>query len=300
VERTFPKDIMVTAQTEEGLWPVVGDRTQIHQVLLNLCVKARDAMPKGGRLGLRARNVLLTETRPALPTPAPPGPYLMLQVSDTGSGIRLEDRERIFDPFFTTKEIGKGTGLGLSTVLGIIKSHQGAVMVESEPGKGTTFRALLPTTPEAVQNTAPFVAPELPSGDGEAVLIVDDEPEIVAGMATLLEQQNYRVLVARNGVEALAVVHRHGQAIDAVVTDLMMPEMDGVELIRALRKMLPCLKIVASSGLGTEQGGSMRKDELKALSVKTFLAKPYTVDNLLAALHGLLRNGHSQCAAAAC
>jgi PAS domain S-box-containing protein len=288
--RTFPKNIAITSQVEDGLWTIMGDRTQIHQILLNLCVNARDAMPDGGKLALRARNVMLTETRPALPAPAPPGPYLMLQVSDTGCGIAPENRERVFDPFFTTKEIGKGTGLGLSTVLGIVKSHQGAVMVESQTGKGTTFRALLPATPEAVQSTAPYVPPELPRGDGEAVLIVDDEPEVVSGMKEMLEKQNYRVLAAKNGLEALAVVHRHGQALDAVVTDLMMPEMDGVDLVRALRKLHPRLKIIASSGMGTEKEGSLRAEELAALSVKSFLAKPYTVDKLLAALHGLLRN----------
>lgn len=299
MERTLPKSIVVSAQIEDGLWTTMGDRTQIHQVLLNFCVNARDAMAEGGRLSLRARNVMLTEARPALPEPAQPGPYLLLQVSDTGCGIAPEDRERIFDPFFTTKEIGKGTGLGLSTVLGIVKSHHGAVMVESEVGKGTTFRVLLPATPEAVQNTAPYVPPDLPRGDGEAVLIVDDEVDIVAGMKALLEQQNYRVLVAKNGLEALAVIHRHGPDLDAVVTDVMMPEMDGVELIRVLRNKHPHLRVVASSGLGSEEGGSTRADELEALSVNTFLAKPYSVDKLLAALHGLLRNGQADPAAVA-
>jgi PAS domain S-box-containing protein len=292
IGRTFPKDIAVTSTVEQGLWTTIGDRTQIHQVLLNLCVNARDAMPQGGRLALRARNITLTEPRPALPAPARPGPYVLLQVSDTGCGIALEDRERIFDPFFTTKEIGKGTGLGLSTVLGIIKSHQGAVMVESDPGRGTTFWALLPASPEAVQGMAPYVAPELPAGDGETVLIVDDEPEVVSGMSEMLEKQNYRVLVAKNGVEALAVIQRHNTAINAVVTDVMMPEMDGVEMIRVLRRIHPGLKIIASSGLGTERGGSFRADELTALNVRSFLAKPYTADKLLAALHALLRNGN--------
>jgi PAS domain S-box-containing protein len=294
--QTFPKNIAVTSHAEAGLWTVMGDRTQIHQVLLNLCDNARDAMPNGGRLALRARNLVLTEPRPALPAPAPPGPYLLLQVSDTGCGIAPQDRERIFDPFFTTKDIGKGTGLGLSTVLGIVKSHQGAVMVESAPGRGTTFRALFPASPQAVECAAPYTPPELPRGDGEAVLIVDDEPEVVSGMSEMLNKQNYRVLAAKSGLEALAVVHRHGPAIDAVVADILMPEMDGVELIRELRKMHPRLKIIASSGLGTERGGSLRTEELEALSVKTFLAKPYTADKLLAALHGLLRNGNGPCA----
>jgi CheY-like chemotaxis protein len=183
----------------------------------------------------------------------------------------------------------------LSTVLGIVKSHQGAVMVESALGKGSTFWILLPASPQAVERATPFTPPEMPGGDGEAVLIVDDEPEIVSGMKSLLEKQNYRVLAARNGLEALAVVHRHGPAIDAVVTDVVMPEMDGVELIRVLRKMHPRLRIIASSGLGTEEGGGMRTEELQALSVKTFLAKPYTVDKLLEALHGTLPNDPPLC-----
>jgi signal transduction histidine kinase/CheY-like chemotaxis protein len=294
VTRTFPKDIVVSIRVDEGLWTATGDRTQIHQVLLNLCVNARDAMPNGGKLMLRARNVNLTEARPALPSPARPGPYLMLQVSDSGCGIAAEDRERIFDPFFTTKDIGKGTGLGLSTVLGIVKSHHGAVMVESELGKGTTFRALLPASPETVPDAAPYEPPQLPRGDGEAVLIVDDEPDIVSGVTAVLEQQNYRVLVAKNGIEALAVVQRYGAAINAMVTDIMMPEMDGVQLIRVLRKIHPRLQIIASSGLGTEQGGSMRAPELEALNVRSFLVKPYDVSKLLAELHTLLRAGQGQ------
>jgi PAS domain S-box-containing protein len=289
-QSTFPKDIKLSSQIDDKLWTVTGDRTQIHQVLLNLCVNARDAMPNGGNLAIRARNVILTEARPAMPAPAAPGPYLMLQVSDSGCGIPTEARERIFDPFFTTKDVGKGTGLGLSTVLGIIKSHQGFITVDSEVGKGTTFRALLPATAEAMQNAAPYVAPELPRGEGEAVLIVDDEPEIICGVTALLEAQNYRVLVAKNGLEALAVVHRHGTAIDAVVTDVMMPEMDGVELIRNLRRIHPSLKIVASSGLATQQGKGWRTEELRALGVQTFLVKPYAVDQLLAALQTQLRN----------
>jgi len=297
--RTFPKDVIITSQVDAGLWTIMGDRTQIHQVLLNLCVNARDAMPTGGKLSVRIRNITLAEARPALPAPARPGHYVMLQISDSGCGISTEDRERIFDPFFTTKEIGKGTGLGLSTVLGIIKSHHGGVMVESEIGKGTTFRILIPASPEEAKNLEPYQAPELPRGEGEAVLIVDDEPEVIAGITTLLEQRNYRVLVAKNGVEALAVIQRHRSGIDALVTDIMMPEMDGVQLIRVLRKIHPRLQIIASSGLGTEIGGSMRAQELEALNVKMFLAKPYSADKLLEGLQRLLRNGRPVAAALA-
>jgi hypothetical protein len=166
-------------------------------------------------------------------------------------------------------------------------------MVESEPGKGTTFRTLLPASPETVKDSAPYVPPELPDGAGEAVLLVDDEPEVVACVKALLEQHNYRVLTAKHGAEALAMIQRHKTAIDVVVTDIMMPEMDGVQLIRALRRVHPRLQIIASSGLGTEMGGSLRSNELEALSVKSFLAKPYSADKLLAELQGLLRNGKS-------
>ncbi len=287
--RTFPKNISVSFHVEPDLWPVIGDRTQIHQVLLNFCINARDAMPDGGSLSVRARNMTLTEARPALPAPAQPGPYVLLQVTDTGCGIGPDDRERIFDPFFTTKEVGKGTGLGLSTALGILKSHHGAIMVESEVGKGTTFRALIPASPKSVSAPAAFLPPEIPRGEGEVVLIVDDEVEIVNGVKTMLENQNYRVLVAKTGVDALAVMQCHRDKIQLVITDIMMPEMDGVELIRELRRVQPAVRVIASSGLGTENGGSTRSGELAALGVKTFLAKPYAAGKLLDALRRMLR-----------
>jgi PAS domain S-box-containing protein len=294
IGQTFPKDIVVHSHVDEGLWTVIGDRTQVYQIVLNLCVNARDAMSKGGTLTVRARNITLAESRPALPAPVQPGPYVLLQVSDTGCGIGAEDRERIFDPFFTTKGVGKGTGLGLSTVLGIVKSHHGAIMVESELHKGTSFRVLLPASSEVVKNIIPFEPPPLPGGKGEAVLIVDDEPEIISGMKALLESRNYRVLIAKNGMEALAVMKRNGAEISLIVTDIMMPEMDGVEMIRALRKLYPRLHVIASSGLGGEQTGSPRAQELEALGVETFLAKPYSVDILLKTLDSILKQGRAR------
>ena len=170
VGRTFPKDIVVTAQVEDGLWTVMGDRTQIHQVLLNLCVNARDAMPNGGKISL-ARAQRHVDRSPAGPARArPPGALsVCCRFPTPAAAFRRRDRERIFDPFFTTKEIGKGTGLGLSTVLGIVKSHQGAVMVESEVGKGTTFRAFLPAYSRSRAKRHALCPPELPRGNGEAV-----------------------------------------------------------------------------------------------------------------------------------
>ena len=288
VSQTFPKDIAIQAELELGLWPVVGDRTQIHQVLLNLCVNARDAMPKGGLLRILARNVRLTEARPAMPAPAQPSSYVSLQVIDNGCGIPPGVRERIFDPFFTTKEVGKGTGLGLSTVLGIVKSHRGVVTVASEADKGSTFDVLLPASAEAVFHAAPVAASELPRGAGETVLIVDDEPDIISGMRDALQNQNYNVLVAKNGQEALETVKTTSKSVNIVVTDLMMPEMDGLTLIRGLRASNPSLSIIASSGLTGEVGGCSRSQELQAMGVKSFLTKPYTAEKLLTAVHDLL------------
>jgi PAS domain S-box-containing protein len=288
IGQTFPKNIKLSVASPPDLCPLVGDRTQIHQVLLNLCVNARDAMPKGGQLSLRVSTTTLAAPMAALPTPAQPGPYIVFEVADTGCGIPAADRERIFDPFFTTKEIGKGTGLGLSTALGIVQSHHGVVLVESEVNRGTTFKVFLPASPNSAREHTSKVNPLSPRGSGEVVLIVDDEPDVVEGMRQLLEQHNYHVCTARNGEEALDMVGRQQHKIDALVTDIMMPAMDGVTLIRAVRTAMPKLKIIASSGLGTDMGGSFRAQELKSLGVASFLPKPYGSEKLLAMLHQLL------------
>jgi two-component system cell cycle sensor histidine kinase/response regulator CckA len=293
VGQTFPKNIALAVEKEPDLWPLMGDRTQIHQVLLNLCVNARDAMPKGGHLTLRVKMTTLTEPMPALPTPAAPGPYVVFEVADTGSGIAATDRERIFDPFYTTKEVGKGTGLGLSTALGIVQSHHGAVLVESELRRGTTFKVFLPASPEAAHEDISKINPLPPLGSGEVVLIVDDEPDILSGMRQMLERHNYRVFSAINGEEALTMIERSEHKIDVLVTDIMMPAMDGLALIRAVRTVLPGLKIIASSGLGIELGGSSRAQELKSLGVTTFLPKPYGTDKLLSTVHQMLNVGET-------
>ncbi len=287
IGQTFPKNIALTVEKQPDMWPLIGDRTQIHQVLLNLCVNARDAMPRGGQLILRASMATLAEPMHALPAPAAPGTYVVFEVADNGSGIPAADRERIFDPFFTTKEVGKGTGLGLSTALGIVQSHHGVVIVDSEVGRGTSFKVWLPATPEAPRKSTARIMQPLPRGSGESLLIVDDEPELAAGIGELLEQHNYRVFTVPNGEAALEFFARGGHKIDAMITDIMMPGMDGVALIRTLRPLVPDLKIIASSGLGTDMGGSFRAQELKALGVTTFLPKPYGTEKLLTALHML-------------
>ncbi len=289
IGQTFPKDITMSHELADGLWPVIGDKTQIYQVLLNLCINARDAMPKGGQLRLSAKNITVDDKYPVLHAPGRPGPYVIFEVADTGCGIAPGDMERIFDPFFTTKEFGKGTGLGLSTVLGIVKSHQGLLAVESQPGKGTTFKVLFPVSSEAVRTIISQGPMPVPRAEGELILIVDDEVNIVATNRQLLCKHGYRVLGAGNGQEALEVFKQNRDTIKLVVTDIMMPGMDGIGLIRALMAIAPDLKIIASSGLGSGSKGQDREAELKALGASLFLPKPYTAHRLLAALNDILR-----------
>jgi PAS domain S-box-containing protein len=292
MNQTFPKDITIQLQAEPDLWPIVGDKTQIHQVLLNLCINARDAMPHGGRLGLAARNIMVDENFHTLHAPGRPGPYVIFEVSDTGCGIAPADLERIFDPFFTTKEFGKGTGLGLSTVLGIVKSHQGMISVDSVLKKGTTFKVLFPVSAEAVKTIVPVNAVPLPQAHGETILVVDDEVNIISANRRMLMRHGYKVLEAGNGQEALEMFKTRPEQIDLVVTDIMMPGMDGMGLIRALRSSFPAVKIIASSGLGSGLGnnshGPDRAAELKSLGVNVFLAKPYSTERLLRMIHKTL------------
>jgi PAS domain S-box-containing protein len=280
MRETFPREIGIAQSIPNNLAPVCGDATQLHQVLINLCVNARDAMPDGGRLTIEARNAELGEEDVRGRDGVEAGGYVVLTVKDTGHGISPEVRARIFEPFFTTKEIGKGTGLGLSTVLGIVKSHGGFITLESEVGRGSSFHVYLPSA-ELQQAAALTSAPEMaPTGHGELVLIVDDEPAVRQGTQHVLEKHGYRVLVAANGREGLGVFLLQRQRVRVVVTDLMMPEMGGVALARALRELSPDLAIVAATGLeGTE-----KREALAALGVTELLPKPYTPAQLLMAL----------------
>ena len=283
VEETFPKRIRVQCHYPEDLRTIEADATQLHQVLLNLCVNARDAMPRGGQLTLQAENFDVDEHYASMSPTAKAGPHVLLQVSDSGSGIPPQVIEKIFDPFFTTKEIGVGTGLGLSTVLGIVKSHGGFVNVTSEPGH-TCFKIFLPSLGEVLRDLPPPPTPDLPLGTGQTILIVDDEPAIREIAAALLGQQGYKVLVAEDGPAALALFARASSAIHLVLTDMAMPYLDGPTLIRTLRRMDPRIKIMVSTGRAED----CRSAELKSLRVEGCLAKPYTRQQLLALIHQIL------------
>ena len=289
-QQTFPKTISVKSEVPEDLWPVFVDSTQLHQVLLNLCVNARDAMPEGGALLVHLGNIRLDQQCVSMNPEASPGPYVRLKVSDTGTGISPEIIHKIFEPFFTTKVMGKGTGLGLSTVLGIVKSHGGFVDVCSQTGKGTTFEVYLPATPgEEILAIEPVVAATL-RGHGECILVVDDEPSIREVTQKTLERHGYRVLLAGDGAEALAAYAQHRNEIKAVMMDMAMPWLDGLRTIRALKKMNPAVKVIASSGDGSTSWRSENLAQLNELGVTTFLAKPFNAEKLLVSLQEIIRS----------
>ncbi|MGH2415447.1 MAG: hybrid sensor histidine kinase/response regulator, partial [Microcystaceae cyanobacterium] len=280
-KQTFPKSIEVYTDIPADLWLVYADPTQLHQVLMNLVVNARDAMPDGGTLSLSAANICIDETYARMNLEAQVGCYVAITVSDTGTGIAPEIVDRIFEPFFTTKELGKGTGLGLSSVMGILKSHGGFVNVSSEVGVGTQFKVFLPAM-EATE-ILPGEASELTAGAGELILIVDDEVAIREITKTSLEVHNYKVLTASDGIEAIALYAKNQDEIRVALIDMMMPSMDGQTTIQTLQKINPQVKIVAFSGL------TSNNKLAESVGVTTFLSKPYTTQELLNTLQNVLK-----------
>jgi two-component system, cell cycle sensor histidine kinase and response regulator CckA len=284
--QTFPKNIELTMALDANLWMIAADATLLHQVFMNLCVNARDAMPNGGTLQISAENVVLDENYVRMNLDAQAGSYVVITIADTGIGIPPETMDRIFDPFFTTKEIGKGTGLGLSTVLGIIKSHHGFVNVYSEVNKGSRFKMYLPATD--TQEFAPIAEPPPRLGAGELILIVDDEVAIQDITQATLETHGYQSITANDGVEAIALYAERKHDISAVLLDLMMPSLDSITIIRTLCRLNPDVKIIAMSGLATNESVTRTMSE----GVQGFLAKPFTANELLDLLSQIFsRNG---------
>jgi PAS domain S-box-containing protein len=286
IRETFPKNIQCESNLAPNLWSVCGNLTQLHQVLLNLCVNARDAMPEGGHLAIALTNTTVGDAVKATELNVQPGPFVVLAVTDSGTGIPDEIKDRIFDPFFTTKGPDKGTGLGLATVLGIIRGHGGFVQVESRLGQGTQFKVFLPATGvnEAGQDQEQVVPPD--QGRGELILVVDDEAPIRDTCRRVLTKFGYRVVEAENGQVALQIFQANSKEIDLVLTDLQMPAMGGPAFIRTLRQHAPAAKILAATGYGAKSA----IEEINQLGVCGILNKPFTPTDLISAVQASLSN----------
>jgi two-component system cell cycle sensor histidine kinase/response regulator CckA len=280
---TFPKNIECHIEVDENCSPVSGAPTQLHQILMNLCVNARDAMPDGGKLALATKNIRLDTAEAAKIPGAKPGNYLCVSVADTGSGIPAEQLEKIFQPFFTTKSSDKGTGLGLSTSLSIAKNHGGFMTVKSEVGCGTEFNFFLPAIIGTVEGETIPEKPSLPAGNGECILIIDDEEAMLALVRTTLENYHYRVIATASGPEAVVRLAEKKGDVSLVITDIEMPFMDGFATINALRKIKHSLKIIVATGSKQENAVNNR-----GLNTDGFLLKPFTTEKLLAIVHEVL------------
>ena len=298
VDRMTGTNVKLEVDYGRDLWPVKTDLGQFEQVVLNLAVNARDAMPHGGTITLRTRNLPAEEVAALNRRDLPEADYVMVEVQDEGTGISPEILDKIFEPFFTTKEVGKGTGLGLSMVYGIVQQSGGYIYPESEVGKGTTFRILLPRhIEEPVVNGDPALAAQTPvatapvqqepadlTGDSAVVLLVEDEEAVRRGGKRMLETRGYTVYEAGSGVEALDVMEELNGAVDIVVSDVVMPEMDGPSLLRELRKSYPDLKFIFVSGYAEDAFAK----NLPADAKFGFLPKPFSLKQLAVAVREML------------
>jgi PAS domain S-box-containing protein len=281
----FPKSIQVQLQLPNELWPVRADAAQLSQVIMNLAVNARDAMPGGGELCFAGENLVVGDAGLSGVPDLKPGRYAVLRVSDSGCGIPPEHLKKIFDPFFTTKPVGKGTGLGLSIVRDIMRNHHGAIQVESRLGRGTTFSLFLPAALTSVEDAVKSRTEAMLKGNGELVLIADDETLVLEMARLALEAAGYRVLQASDGTEALASAIEHKSELNLAIVDREMPYLSGPATIRALHKAIPSLKAIEISGsMVPDEGG-----ETPRAADQAFLQKPFSVEQLLEAVSAALR-----------
>ena len=286
MEETFPKTITVEERIAADLWQVKANPSQLHQVVLNLCVNARDAMPSGGKLFLRAENCRLDEPAAAAIAGGRAGAFVMLQVEDTGTGIAQDVLAHLWEPFVTTKGAENGTGLGLSTVRGIVNNHGGFVHLDTKLGRGTSFQVYLPAV--EIKDSSPTpTSSTAPRGNGELILVVDDEPPIREMIGKMLVRHGYRILAASDGVEATAFFAKHANEIRLVVSDLNMPNLDGAMLARVLKRMSPNVRVLIVSGLSQPEANrpGFRPEEFTG----AFLRKPFKADDLLNKVSQLLQ-----------
>ncbi len=290
LRRVIREDIERATLLKPALGRVKADQGQIEQIIMNLAVNARDAMPKGGKLIVETSNVELDEGYVSSHPVVTPGPYVMLAVSDSGAGIDQETQARIFEPFFTTKENGKGTGLGLATVYGIVKQSGGYIWVYSEPGQGTTFKIYLPRIEETDEKAKLEEAIAPPARGSETVLVVEDEMSVRRLTRQFLEENGYRVLEAMEGREALRISNQHKGPIHLLLTDVVMPQMSGRELAHSLVPLRPEMKVLYMSGYTDDaivHHGVLERDI-------DFLQKPFTLDALAHKVREVLETGKEQ------
>lgn len=284
IVQTLPRSIDIFVDFPAGLWTIAADVTQLHQVLMNLTVNARDAMPNGGSLKISAQNVAVDETYLTMDPNVDPGSYVMIEVEDTGHGIAPEMRDKIFEPFFTTKEPGKGTGLGLSTVAAIVKNHSGFISLQSEAGRGTSFRVYLPALTGEKSHADIAASLPIPAGNGETILVVDDEAAVRDIAKLTLEANGYRVLTAQDGAQGIEEFAKHLGEVHVVISDMDMPVMNGAAMIRSLERLDPQVRIISTSGLAP-----VPKSLPAAAPFRMTLPKPYTAEELLRSVHNLMR-----------
>jgi hypothetical protein len=268
----IPTTIEIKTRLAPNLWTVEADAIQIQQVLINLCVNARDAMPGGGTLVIETENRVISEVEAERRVSVAAGPYIVITVFDTGVGMTAAVRERIFEPFFTTKGIGEGTGLGLAVVYGIVRSHKGWINVYSEPGQGSVFKIYLAATEKEAFTEESTT--EAISGGSETILVVDDEPVVLQLACDILRSYGYHTLTAGDGEEALRVYLERVKDIDLVLLDLTMPKLSGIECARKLKALNPTIRLAASSGYSA-QARAMLDGEIQA-----FVSKPYSPEEL--------------------
>jgi len=278
IARIIGEDVQMRIKLHPAPLVTHADVGMLEQVLMNLVVNARDAMPEGGRLRIETAENVVDEDGARLHPDAAPGHYVCISVSDTGSGIPPEVLPRIFEPFFTTKQVGKGTGLGLATVFGIVKQHAGWIKVDNHPGQGVTFWICLPASTVTAAAAAATEAKSKPRGGGETILLAEDEPGVRRSLRVILERQGYKVLEAANGIEALDLWLAHRRKVALLLTDLVMPGgLNGQEVAEQLRAAQPNLKVIYTSGYSPEIAGR----ELQLRAGENFVAKPFVLDDLL-------------------
>ncbi|MBI4852770.1 MAG: response regulator [Acidobacteria bacterium] len=283
IRETFPKSINLNIDMEKNLSSVVGNNTEIHQVILNLCINARDAMPQGGQLVITVKNVFIDESYQLKNCDSGIGEHVLISIADTGTGISPDNLDKIFTPFFTTKSSEKGTGLGLPIVLRIIKNHGGFINVNTEIELGSEFNIYLPVYKQTTAERLQITEEEIIAGQGETILVVDDEETLRELTKMILELYQYKVLTASNGADAVATYAINKDKVSLVITDLMMTDMEGLDAINALRKINPQLKIMVITG----SVPTYLMEQFKEQNIP-FLTKPFTAQKLLKNIHNLL------------